>query len=312
MKTTQVLTALFVFMLLGAGTVTGRQGGSTAEVTDNKIHIELRRSDNGEKKVFKKDYDSREEILADKELKDFLENEDLNLYFFGDEDKTHVYNFGNPDGRSRTFRFYRGDSAQAFGFGGPHSFFVPDVDDDVFVFSFPRDSGVHSWMRFPADRMFAKPLLPDDLDSLRQSWEDKMGSRGGSGRFFYHFDDGDKNVRRRLGVVGEKKVSISELKEGEEVLDKRPKKMETLVPTKITYFPNPGDGRFTLQMELPTTEPLQISVVDLSGKVLYEEEVKTFNGTYRKDFDLSGEETGIYLLNVVQANKRLVRKVMIN
>lgn len=60
MKTTQVLTALFVFMLLGAGTVTGRQGGSTAEVTDNKIHIELRRSDNGEKKKSSKKTTTRE------------------------------------------------------------------------------------------------------------------------------------------------------------------------------------------------------------------------------------------------------------
>lgn len=52
----------------------------------------------------------------------------------------------------------------------------------------------------------------------------------GSQGFFYHFDDENEDVYRHPGIVEQKKVTISELREGEEVLAPSSKKMAELVP----------------------------------------------------------------------------------
>lgn len=65
-------------------------------------------------------------------------------------------------------------------------------------------------------------------------------------------------------------------------------------------------------MELKPDKPVQVSITALSGQVIYDEEIKTFDGRYRREFDLREKEEGIYLLQVIQGNSSLVRKIVIN
>lgn len=301
MKTIHYKYGILAALLLWAGMAAAQKQAMAESKEDNKIHVELRSSEDGKQKTFSKDYNSREEMLADQELKDFLNEEDLNLHFYGS---------GDSEDQPFAFAFPGMDSLQEFRFDGPHSFFFrhgPGSED--FIFRIPADSGVHFWLPHHPDSMFTRSLKPFQLDSIRDFWEERMGKDGSA--FFFEYND-DSEGRSRLHLMG-KKVTISKLAEGEEALDRNSsKKMSILAPQSISFFPNPSSGRFTLSFELELNKPVQVSIVDLSGKTLYEEEVKTFDGKYSKEFDLSERGEGIYLLQVIQGNSRLVRKILIN
>lgn len=309
MKTTKILFGILAGLLIDGGTVRA-QNQAPAEEQKEKIHIELRSVEGGDSKVFEKDYNSKEEMLADRELKDFLNGEDLDVYFFGDKSKNGLYSFRLP-GPENEFHVWRGDSLRNFRFGEDSAFsFIPDFGKG-FMYPLQGDRGIHFWLPFHPDSMYTLPLKPHALDSIRKIWEENLPGSDNQG-FFYHFDDKNEDVYRRLDIIGEKKVTISELKDGEEALAPSSKKMAGLVPEQINFFPNPGNGRFSLVMELKPDKPVQVSIAALSGQVVYEEEIKIFDGRYRREFDLREKEEGIYLLRVIQGNSSLVRKIMIN
>ena len=310
MKTKKILFGILAGLLIDGGGVKA-QNHVPAEEQNEKIHIELRSAEKGDLKVFKKDYDSKEEMLADPELKDFLNGEDPGIYFFGDKSENGFYSFRLPGGAEDEFQVWRSDSLRRFSFGADSAFsFIPDFGKG-FMYPLPGDRGIHFWLPFHPDSMYTRPLKPHALDSIRKFWDDNMPGSGSQG-FFYHFDDENADVYRRLEMIEEKKVTISELNEGEEVLAPSSNKMAELVPEQIEFFPNPGTGRFTLIMELKPDKPVEVSITALSGQVIFDEEIKTFDGRYKREFDLREKEEGIYLFQVTQGNRRLVRKIMIN
>ena len=308
MKTTKILFGILAGLLIDSGTAKA-QNQAPAEAQKEKIQVELRSTEDGDSKVFKKEYDSKEEMLADPELKDFLNEEDLDVYFFGGKNKNGLYGFSLPDGAKNDFQVWRSDSLRSFRFGDDSALsFIPDFGKG-FMYPLPGDRGIHFWLPFHPDSMYARPLKPHALDSIRKFWEGDMQR---SDKFFYHFDDENDDLYQRLEIIGEKKVTISELKKGEEVLAPSSKKIAELVPEQIKFSPNPGNGLFTLIMELKPDKPVQVSITALSGQIIHEEEIKTFDGRYRREFDLREQEEGIYLLQVKQGNSSLVRKIMIN
>jgi hypothetical protein len=78
----------------------------------------------------------------------------------------------------------------------------------------------------------------------------------------------------------------------------------------ISVYPNPSDGEFTLNMTAATQSGLVISIIDISGKNVYQENVGKLNGTFTKTFSLQNLSSGIYTLNL-QFDQGAVRRKLI-
>jgi hypothetical protein len=66
----------------------------------------------------------------------------------------------------------------------------------------------------------------------------------------------------------------------------------------VKAFPNPSDGRFSVELASQTTGEIRISVVSLSGQTVYEKIVECTSGALVHPIDISNQPAGIYQLVV--------------
>lgn len=84
-----------------------------------------------------------------------------------------------------------------------------------------------------------------------------------------------------------------------------------LEPEDLQFFPNPGNGKFTLNFSLNTPGAANIRLLDAGGKELVNETVDSFPGSYSKQFDVSGKAKGTYLLMISQNGKWKHEKLVV-
>lgn len=85
----------------------------------------------------------------------------------------------------------------------------------------------------------------------------------------------------------------------------------SVLDSHISVYPNPSDGEFTLNLNAELSGNLQVSLVDLSGKTVYNEFLGQLNGTYSKTFNLQHLASGIYTLNITLEQGTVRRKIII-
>lgn len=71
----------------------------------------------------------------------------------------------------------------------------------------------------------------------------------------------------------------------------------------IDLFPNPNNGTFTVSFSTLSKAPTTINIIDVSGKEVYQENIKDFNGRYDNQIDISTAPKGTYFLNIIQGKK---------
>lgn len=81
--------------------------------------------------------------------------------------------------------------------------------------------------------------------------------------------------------------------------------------SKIMVYPNPNDGLFTYQVDVPGTADLVIEVKDLLGKSIYSNNQSKVTGKYTQTIDLREVNTGIYFITLVMEGKQYVKKIII-
>ncbi len=87
---------------------------------------------------------------------------------------------------------------------------------------------------------------------------------------------------------------------------------DKLAMRNLQFFPNPSDGRFSLNFTLDTPGKATIRLVDFAGRELLHEEASGFPGAYSRQFDVSGSARGSYLLMISQADKWVHEKLIVN
>jgi hypothetical protein len=80
---------------------------------------------------------------------------------------------------------------------------------------------------------------------------------------------------------------------------------------ELVASPNPSNGVFKVQFETDKIENLYLSVTDMLGHEIYSRQVKSFNGFYETDIDLSARGSGIYLLRVQFGNQQYTQKLVL-
>lgn len=79
----------------------------------------------------------------------------------------------------------------------------------------------------------------------------------------------------------------------------------------INIYPNPSNGTFFVEYELPAGLTAELEVVDLLGARVAQVSASTGNGFNRETIDLSGLSDGIYMVNIVAGGERVSRRVVI-
>ncbi len=67
---------------------------------------------------------------------------------------------------------------------------------------------------------------------------------------------------------------------------------------KVTIRPNPNTGKFDLIIDSEGCEDLNIIIRDMTGRVLFSEELSDISGHYEKQIDISNQQKGVYLVDV--------------
>lgn len=79
----------------------------------------------------------------------------------------------------------------------------------------------------------------------------------------------------------------------------------------FVLYPNPNKGSFTIQFESKSNDGVIVFVHDILGKKVYE---KTFEATadFNQNIQLQDVSAGIYLVTVIDGNRRTVKKIVVN
>jgi hypothetical protein len=79
----------------------------------------------------------------------------------------------------------------------------------------------------------------------------------------------------------------------------------------VSIYPNPNNGIFNVAFDLISESSVNITVADFLGKVVYEEKIGKYSGSYKKQLDLTSLQKGIYLVNVQVRNERINKRIII-
>lgn len=75
-------------------------------------------------------------------------------------------------------------------------------------------------------------------------------------------------------------------------------------------FPNPGNGKFTVQLDMKQPGNVEIVFTDNVGKQLYHATETTTTLVYTKDFDFTDLPSGVYFLKVRSGKQQLTKKIL--
>ena len=80
--------------------------------------------------------------------------------------------------------------------------------------------------------------------------------------------------------------------------------------TDLQLFPNPSNGFFRIQYDVPDRGDLVVDVHNASGERVYHETITGFKGRYERTLDLSDTANGTYFLVITQHGQALARKLV--
>ena len=319
--------ALSLVMLFGFNSMASAQDENIREsqsvsistTEDGKVKLKVVKKNGNDETTFEKTYDSYEEMKNDPDLEQY--GIDLGSFSFGrgfgGQPKFFFHNgpgngFWNDNDfqididsmTSRLKGMMKGFGPNSFAFGFDDDSFM-DMDSLMQRFSFKNDNG----------RFFFNGDEVMDMDSLREALKEKFdnfrfdfdfGDWDDDTFSSFSFGDDDEDVR----VISRVKVFVRSAKD-EDMEAAGTEDMERLELRDISFYPNPSDGRFDVELETGSDAPIQISIIDPRGNEVYNRTGSPTNGKYDFEVDLSDERKGIYLLKVVQNNKALTKRVII-
>jgi len=293
------------------------QSVTISDTEDGKVKLKVIIKKGDDETTFEKTYESHQEMQNDPDLEKYGINLDSFGVGkgFGGQPKFFFHNgpgqgFWDPgdfdmdiDSLRRSIKgMMKGLGAFTFGFDDDNAF---DMDSLMQRFNFKNDNG----------RFFFNGEQMEDLDSLREvlknkfdhmkfdfdfgDWDDDAFST-----FRFDRDDDDVKVISRIKVV-----IISANAEDKEAAGTDD--MEGLELRDINFYPNPSDGRFDVELETGSAAAVQVSIIDPEGNEVYNRTGIPKEGRYDFHIDLSDQQKGIYLLKVVQNNKALTKRVII-
>jgi hypothetical protein len=80
----------------------------------------------------------------------------------------------------------------------------------------------------------------------------------------------------------------------------------------LSILPNPNNGIFSLSISTVEKQEMKLQVLNFLGQSVLQPKTMYIDGNYNENIDLSGSESGIYLVVLQNGNSSLVKKLVIN
>lgn len=81
--------------------------------------------------------------------------------------------------------------------------------------------------------------------------------------------------------------------------------------SQLQVYPNPGDGIFNISLDNLTSDNHNLTVTDITGRVVYTEKLKVADRQLRKTIDLSHLSKGAYVLEITGEQQSVSTKLQI-
>ena len=78
----------------------------------------------------------------------------------------------------------------------------------------------------------------------------------------------------------------------------------------ISIFPNPSDGEFKIQFSDTWRGDIDLEIIDIFGRPIYNTNLNNDSGSTSHDVDISSKNDGIYLIQLVQGDKKAMLKLV--
>ncbi len=139
--------------------------------------------------------------------------------------------------------------------------------------------------------------------------------------FFFMQNDEDEDgeivvkSKKKIVIIKKKKdgneveVTVKTDADDREEEENTPNAPATLDFEAMNVFPNPTDGMVQIQFKADAV-PTVISITDVTGKSIFREELKNFDGNYNTQVDVSDAAKGTLLLNISQGKKSYTEKII--
>ncbi|MEO1254054.1 MAG: T9SS type A sorting domain-containing protein [Bacteroidota bacterium] len=252
---------------------------------DGKIRIEITKEIDGEKRTFKGEYNSTEEMNTDPNYQEFAGEDNDFDFWFDDAVTSDVFlHLDQLKGHhSSFFKFFDHEDEE-----GSNRLFFKHFDSD----------SVNGFF----------DMYLDDIDM--EEYKEQLKNIGIElDDLLNKLKDGDSESYTRTITI--KRIKISDVTDE---FGKQGKVNESnlLELEDLTFYPNPSsNGRIKVRFSLPEEGELKIKVSNLEGKEVFSRYFGRFGGTYAETIDLSDQRDGIYLLEITQGKRRLTKKLVI-
>jgi len=165
-------------------------------------------------------------------------------------------------------------------------------DGNVMFFGDDKNRKVHSGNVIIKSDGKNEKVITIESDG-ENSWTTKEGNvfiNKKDGKDLWHVKEGDVSSHVTVvdGIEGNNFMFYSKEKKSHIKLDSK------------------GSGLYRLAFESDELEPIQLEVFDGEGNRLFKKKVKNFYGRFLKDIQLGHNETGLYTVRVLQAEKEII------
>lgn len=78
----------------------------------------------------------------------------------------------------------------------------------------------------------------------------------------------------------------------------------------VEFYPNPNNGKFTMDFDSDSKQPVTIVITDMNGREVFKEVVKG-EGRISRTIDISKQSKGTYIMTMQQGKKSNTKKIII-
>lgn len=79
----------------------------------------------------------------------------------------------------------------------------------------------------------------------------------------------------------------------------------------VDIYPNPTSGVFDLTINSFVNDVYNVTITDITGKLIYQQEIECKSGENNLSLNLTGQQNGIYLVNIRKHDKTVTKKLFV-